>query len=203
MSQDDAPTFRVPGACGYTLASTSGVLQWTRHDFVEDNARMPLIEHLLYANDHYASSFQMGGLPRSPRLALAVLTCMDSRIDPDRILGLQEGDAHVIRNAGGRASDDAIRSLVLSYRLLGTREFLVVHHTDCGMQTITNEQMHAELLRDLGADVLHVDFLPISDPDETVRTDVEAIRTSPMIRHDILIHGFVYDVQTGRLRQIV
>jgi carbonic anhydrase len=128
---------------------------------------------------------------------------MDSRIDPDRILGLQEGDAHVVRNAGGRASDDAIRSLVISYRLLGTREFLVIHHTDCGMQTITNERMRDDLLRDLGADVSHVDFLPIDDPDETVRADVFAIRLSPMIRSDISVHGFVYDVSTGRLREVV
>lgn len=164
---------------------------------------MSLMDHLLHANELYAESFRMGRLPRSPRLELAILTCMDSRIDPDRILGLQEGDAHVVRNAGGRASEDAIRSLVISYRLLGTREFLVIHHTDCGMGKITNEQMHEELLADLGADVSDVDFLPISDPDETVRADVEAIRTSPMVRADIDIHGFVYDVATGRLREVV
>ena len=164
---------------------------------------MALMEHLLHANELYAETFRMGRLPRSPRLELVILTCMDSRIDPDRILGLQEGDAHVIRNAGGRASDDAIRSMVISYRLLGTREFLVIHHTDCGMHKITNERMHEELLLDLGADVSHIDFLPISDPDETVHTDVEAIRNSPMVRSDILVHGFVYDVETGRLRAVV
>ena len=164
---------------------------------------MPLMEHLLHANELYSESFRMGRLPRTPRLQLAILTCMDSRIDPDRILGLQEGDAHVIRNAGGRASDDAIRSLVISYRLLGTREFLVVHHTDCGMQRISNDRMHQDLLTDLGADVSDVDFLPISDPDETVRADVDAIRTSPMVRPDINVHGFVYDVATGRLREVV
>ncbi len=164
---------------------------------------MALMEHLLHANELYAESFRMGRLPRSPRLQLAILTCMDSRIDPDRILGLQEGDAHVIRNAGGRASDDAIRSLVISYRLLGTREFLVIHHTDCGMHKITNEKMHKELLTDLGADVSDVDFLPISDPDATVRSDVDAIRTSPMVRPDISVHGFVYDVENGRLREVV
>jgi len=161
------------------------------------------MEHLLYANEQYSESFREGKLPRTPRLQLAILTCMDSRIDPDRILGLQEGDAHVIRNAGGRASDDAIRSLVLSYRLLGTRYFLVIHHTDCGMTKITNDQMRVELLSDLGADVSHVDFLPITDPDVTVRADVETIRNSPMIRPDIRIHGFVYDVTTGRLRSVV
>lgn len=164
---------------------------------------MTLMEHLLYANERYSETFKQGKLPRTPRLQLAILTCMDSRIDPDRILGLQEGDAHVIRNAGGRASDDAIRSLVLSYRLLGTREFLVIHHTDCGMTKITNERMRDELLSDLGADVSHIDFLPITDPDETVRADVEAIRSSPMVRSDIRVHGFVYDVTTGRLRPVV
>lgn len=164
---------------------------------------MRLMEHLLHANQLYAATFNKGGLPRSPRLRLAVLTCMDSRIDPDRILGLNEGDAHVIRNAGGRASDDAIRSLVISYRLLGTQEFLVIDHTDCGMRTITNEYMRQELARDLGTDIPDVDFLPISDPDDTVRGDVDAIRTSPMIRADISISGFVYDVHTGKLRQVV
>lgn len=163
---------------------------------------MTLVEHLIYANDQYAGGFTKGGLPRAPRLALAILTCMDSRIDPDRILGLQEGDAHVIRNAGGRVSDDAIRSLVISYRLLGTREFLVIHHTDCGMQKITNEQMHDELLNDLGADVSHIDFLPITDPLDTVRQDVETIRTSPLVRGDIIVHGFVYDVHTGHLHRV-
>lgn len=164
---------------------------------------MTLMEHLLYANEQYSESFREGKLPRTPRLQLAILTCMDSRIDPDRILGLQEGDAHVIRNAGGRASDDAIRSLVLSYRLLGTRYFLVIHHTDCGMTKVTNERMRDELLSDLGADVSHVDFLPITDPDETVRADVDAIRNSPMVRADIRVNGFVYDVTTGRLRPVV
>lgn len=163
---------------------------------------MALVEHLVFANNQYAVGFSKGELPRTPRLALAILTCMDSRIDPDRILGLQEGDAHVIRNAGGRASDDAIRSLVISYRLLGTREFLVIHHTDCGMQKITNERMHDELLNDLGTDVSHIDFLPITDPDETVRQDVDAIRRSPMVRDDIRVHGFVYDVHTGHLRRV-
>lgn len=164
---------------------------------------MALMEHLLHANALYAATFNKGGLPRSPRLQLAVLTCMDSRIDPDRILGLQEGDAHVIRNAGGRASDDAIRSLVISYRLLGTREFLVIHHTDCGMRTITNEYMREELGRDFGEHVPDVDFMPISDPDETVRGDVDAIRSSPMIREDISVSGFVYDVHTGQLHQVI
>lgn len=164
---------------------------------------MTLMEHLLHANELYAATFNKGGLPRSPRLRLAILTCMDSRIDPDRILGLNEGDAHVIRNAGGRASDDAIRSLVVSYRLLGTQEFLVIHHTDCGMRTITNEYMREELVRDLGTDIPDVDFLPISDPDETVLGDVETIRASPMIRNDIHVSGFVYDVHSGRLRQLV
>ena len=128
---------------------------------------------------------------------------MDARLDPAKFAGLSEGDAHVIRNAGGPASDDAIRSLVISYKLLGTREWFVVHHTDCGMTKITNERMRDELLADLGADVSHIDFLPITDPVETVRADVDAIRSSPMVRSDIRVNGFVYDVTTGRLSPVV
>src|SRR5918912_616606 len=100
---------------------------------------MSVLPEVLAANERYAASFTKGALPLPPARHFAVLTCMDARIDPAKALGLQEGDAHVIRNAGGRASDDAIRSLVISYKLLGTREWFVIHHTDCGMETFTNE----------------------------------------------------------------
>ncbi len=163
---------------------------------------MSALDELLAANERYAASFSKGDLPVPPARKVAVLTCMDARLDPEKFLGLQEGDAHVIRNAGGRASDDAIRSLVISYKLLGTREFLVIHHEDCGMMTHTNEQIREVLRRDLNADASGVDFLPFTDLDESVREDVEAIRSSPLVADDIAVRGFVYDVKSGRLREV-
>ncbi len=157
---------------------------------------------ILDANERHAATFTTGELPMPPARRLAILTCMDARIDPAKAFDLAEGDAHVIRNAGGRASDDAIRSLVISAQLLGTREFLVVHHTDCGMLTFTNEQLREQLRRDLGADASAVNFLPFADLDASVRQDVAAIRSSPLLPRDIPVHGFVYDVQTGRLREV-
>lgn len=163
---------------------------------------MPVLPELLTANERYAASFTKGNLPMPPGRHVAVLTCMDARLDPAKFLGLQEGDAHVIRNAGGRASEDALRSLVISHKLLGTREFLVIHHTDCGMLTFSNEQLRDQLRRDLGADASSIDFLPFSDLDESVRQDVQTIRSSPLIPNDISVTGFVYDVRTGRLREV-
>jgi len=163
---------------------------------------MAELPSLLAANERYAADFTKGDLPMPPGRHVAVLTCMDARLDPAKALGLQEGDAHVIRNAGGRASEDALRSLVISHKLLGTREFLVIHHTDCGMLTFTNEQLREQLRRDLGADASGIDFLPFSDLDESVRRDVATVRSSPLIPKDIPVTGFVYDVRTGRLREV-
>jgi len=128
---------------------------------------------------------------------------MDARIDPAAALGLQEGDAHVIRNAGGRASDDAIRSLAISQQLLGTREIVVIHHTDCGMLTFTNEQLRAKLRDELGVDAGSVDFLPFSDLEQSVRDDIARLRASPLLLRDVPIHGLIYDVRTGSLQQVV
>ncbi len=157
---------------------------------------------ILEANERYAVGFAQRELPAPPARRLAVLTCMDARLDPAKALGLAEGDAHVIRNAGGRATGDAIRSLVISQQLLGTREVLVIHHTDCGMLTITNEQLHDRLRRVLGADASAIDFLPFADLEESVREDVAAIRASPLIPDDIVACGLIYDVQTGRVREV-
>ncbi len=137
-----------------------------------------------------------------PGRKVAVLVCMDARIDPAKVLGLEEGDAHVIRNAGGRASDDAIRSLAISQQLLGTREIIVIHHTDCGMLTFTNEQLRDQLRRDLGADASGIDFLPFSDLPRSVREDVAALRASPLLLPDIPIAGLIYDVHTGGLTSV-
>ncbi len=160
------------------------------------------IPAILDANGRYAAGFRKGDLLAPPLRRLAILTCMDARIDPAKALGLEEGDAHVIRNAGGRASDDAIRSLVISIHLLGTHEVLVIHHTDCGMRAVTNEDLREQLRRNLGVDASSVDFLPLSDLDESLRQDVETIRSSPLLPSDIPVHGFVYDVRTGRLRNV-
>jgi carbonic anhydrase len=164
---------------------------------------MSVLDEVLAANQRYAAGFTKGDLPMPPSRRFAVLACMDDRLDPAKALGLEEGDAHVIRNAGGRASDDAIRSLVISYKLLGTREFLVIHHTDCGMLTFTDDQLREQLRRDLNVDASDVDFLSFTDLDASVRQDVETIRSSPLIPRDIPVRGFVYDVRTGRLHEVV
>jgi carbonic anhydrase len=127
---------------------------------------------------------------------------MDARIDPAKALGLAEGDAHVIRNAGGRASEDALRSLAISQQLLGTREVLVIHHTDCGMVTFSNDDLRAKLRSELGADASGIDFLPFGDLEQSVRDDVSTIRSSPIIRDDVPVHGYVYDVRSGQLRDV-
>ena len=162
---------------------------------------MSVIDELLEANTEYASSFAQGDLPMPPARRLAIVTCMDARIIPSRQLGLKEGDAHVIRNAGGRARD-ALRSLVISQRLLGTNEIAVIHHTDCGMLTFSNPQLHAKVKQDLGADSSGIDFLPFSDVEESVREDVAFLQSSPLIPRDIPVRGFVYDVRTGRLSEV-
>ena len=163
---------------------------------------MPELPELLAANERYAANFTKGDLPMPPGRQVAVLVCMDARLHPEKFLGLDEGDAHVIRNAGGRASDDALRSLIISYKLLGTREFVVIHHTDCGMLTFTSDQLRDMLKNDLNADASGIDFLPFSDLDESVRQDVKTIRSSPLIPEDIPVTGFVFDVKSGRLREV-
>jgi carbonic anhydrase len=163
---------------------------------------MTVTDEFLVANAAYAGSFTKGDLPMPPARKTAVLVCVDARIDPAKALGLEEGDAHVIRNAGGRASDDAIRSLIISNELLGTREFVVIHHTDCGMLTFTNEQLRAKLRDELGADASAIDFLPFSDVAQSVRDDLATIRTSPLLPKEIPVRGFIYDVTTGALTEV-
>ena len=162
---------------------------------------MTAIDELLRANEDYARSFDRGELPLPPARRLAVVTCMDARILPARAFGLREGDAHVIRNAGGRARE-ALRSLVISQRLLGTWEIAVIHHTDCGMLTFTNRDLHAKVKEELGADASDIDFLPFSDLEASVREDVAFLRSSPLIAPDTVIRGFIYDVRTGRLAEV-
>src|SRR6266542_3975614 len=157
----------------------------------------------LKANRTYAATFVEGNLPMPPGRQVAVLTCMDARLHPEKFLGLDLGDAHMIRNAGGRASDDAIRSLVISQRLLDTKEIIVIHHTDCGMLTFTNEQLAAKISQDLGVDVSGRDFLPFADLEQSVRDDVATLRASPLIPKHIPSGGAIDDVKTGQLLPVV
>jgi carbonic anhydrase len=164
---------------------------------------MPVIDDYLQKNQNYAANFNSGDLPMPPARKLAVVTCMDARLHPSQFLGLELGDAHVIRNAGGRVSEDAIRSLVISQRLLGTTEIAVIHHTDCGMLTFTNEQFGAKIKDELGQDVSGRDFLPFGDLEQSVRDDVETLRDSLLIPKDIPIYGGIYDVKTGKVTEVV
>jgi carbonic anhydrase len=157
-----------------------------------------IVDEVKSANDKYVSSFDKGSLPTPPGRAFAVVTCMDARLDPAKFLGLEEGDAHVIRNAGGLVSDDALRSLCISHNLLGTQEAIVVGHTDCGMLTFTNDDLHAKL----GPESESIDFLPFPDVAQRVRESVRAIQDSPLLPDSFSATGFVYDVTTGRLEAV-
>ena len=176
---------------------------------------------ILEANESYVELFgDKGSLPLPPGRRFAILTCMDARLDPAKYAGLAEGDAHVIRNAGGRASDDAIRSLVISYKLLGTREWFIIHHTDCGMELFTDD-----IIRDLLAQSLetatvdgsgwhdvgqgpgsregdYIDWLTIRDLAGSVADDVRRVRNHPLVPKTIPIYGYIYDVKTGKLNEV-
>src|SRR5258708_5147325 len=142
---------------------------------------MSTVQEFLKANEAYAETFQKGNLPMPPARHVAILACMDARLHPASFLGLNLGDAHVIRNAGGRASDDAIRSLVISQQLLGTDTVVVIHHTDCGMLTFSNEDLRGILKEKLHADAEDIDFLPFKNLEQSVRDDVATIKNSPLI----------------------
>ena len=182
---------------------------------------MSVLDEVLSANEEYAASFGAKselGLP--PARRFAILTCMDARLDPAKYAGLTEGDAHVIRNAGGRASNDAIRSLVISYKLLGTQEWFVIHHTECGMeffddgrmreileQSLETAELDADGFHDVGSgpgssEARYIDWLTISDPQQAVAEDIARIRAHPLVPARIPIYGYLYDVKTGRLIEV-
>ena len=180
-----------------------------------------ILQEILAANQKYAADFgDRAKLAMPPARHFAILTCMDARLDPAKFAGLTEGDAHVIRNAGGRASDDAIRSLVISYKLLGTREWFVIHHTNCGMEFFTNEVMRGLLSNSLETAALtdkgfqdvgkgpgsrageFIEWLTIRDQQQSVRDDVQRIRDHPLVPKNIAIYGYVYDVKSGRLFEV-
>ncbi|MEY4364747.1 MAG: hypothetical protein RLZZ305_91 [Actinomycetota bacterium] len=182
---------------------------------------MSVLPEVLAANARYVSEFgDRGSLALPPARRFAILTCMDARLDPAKYAGLSEGDAHVIRNAGGRASDDAIRSLVISYKLLGTAEWFVVHHTDCGMEFFTNDVMSGLLASSLETAQLgaggftdigkgpgspegrYINWLTIADAEGSVVEDVSRIRNHPLVPGNIPVYGYIYDVRSGRLVEV-
>ncbi len=164
---------------------------------------MSIVDEALRANQTYASQFSAGGLAMPPAKKLAVLACMDARLDVEQILGLKPGDAHVIRNAGGIATEDAIRSLIISHSLLGTQEFMVVNHTDCGMLTFKDHDLLERLKRETGAmAVVPAAFHSFTSLDQNVREQLMKLRAHPWIPKQIPVRGFIYDVKTGKLREV-
>jgi carbonic anhydrase len=162
---------------------------------------MSVTDDLLHNNEAYAASFDKGELPLPPAKKLAVVACMDARLDVAAILGLEPGDAHVIRNAGGVVTDDEIRSLAISQRLLGTEEIVLIHHTDCGMLTFTDDDFKRSIQNDTGVKPeWAAEAFP--DLDEDVRQSIARIQSSPFIPKKSSIRGFVYEVETGRLREV-
>ncbi|HEO8608636.1 TPA: carbonic anhydrase [Streptococcus suis] len=164
---------------------------------------MSYFQNFMKANKAYVDLHGTYHLPLKPKTKVAIVTCMDSRLHVAQALGLALGDAHILRNAGGRVTEDMIRSLVISQQQLGTREIVVLHHTDCGAQTFTNEEFVVQLKRDLGVDVAGQDFLPFTDIEESVREDIALLKQSPLIPDDVEISGAVYDVDTGRMTEVI
>lgn len=163
---------------------------------------MSYFENFLKANQAYVELHGDLHLSIKPKTKVAIVTCMDSRLHVAPALGLALGDAHILRNAGGRVTEDMIRSLVISQQQMGTREIVVLHHTDCGAQTFNNEDFQEHLKCELGVDVSGQNFLPFQDIDESVREDMKLLRECPLIPDDVIISGAVYDVDTGSMREI-
>jgi carbonic anhydrase len=162
---------------------------------------MSTTDELLRNNERYANSFDKSDLPMPPAKQIAIVTCMDARLSPYVMLGLSEGDAHVIRNAGGVITDDEIRSLMISQRLLGTREVMLIHHTDCGMLTFSDEELREQIQQEVGIKP-HFPLETFADLEEDVRQSIKRIEASPFIPHKDSVRGFIYEVETGRLREV-
>jgi carbonic anhydrase len=162
---------------------------------------MSVTDELLQNNAAYAESFDKGDLPLPPAKGVAVVACMDARLNVYGMLGLEEGDAHVIRNAGGVITDDEIRSLAISQRLLGTREIILIHHTDCGMLTFSDDEVKQQIQDEVGVKP-HFSLESFSDLEEDVRQSIRRIQASPFILHTDSVRGFIYEVETGRLREV-
>ncbi len=163
---------------------------------------MGVYEETLAANRSYAESFRLGHLPMPPARKLAVLACMDARLTVEQFLGLKTGEAHIVRNAGGLATEDALRSLIISTRLLGTRAIFVIEHTDCGMLTFQDEQLRQQLKSATGQDTSRMHFHAFSDLQANLREQLRRIRENPFLPKDIELRGFIYDVRSGRLKEV-
>ena len=161
-----------------------------------------LLRELIRKNEEYAGVFDRSGLETPPARKLAIVACMDARLTVEDFLGLRTGDAHIIRNAGGIVTEDAIRSLIISHELLGTQEFLVINHTDCGMLTFKDRELQETLTKKTGTNAAKVNFHAFGDLEENVRTQVERIRTNPFLPRGIPVTGLVYDVRSGKLNRV-
>jgi carbonic anhydrase len=165
---------------------------------------MSVTDEVLHADEAYARDFKLGDLAMPPARKLAILACMDARITVEQVCGLKTGEAHIIRNAGGIATEDALRSLVISHHLLGTQEFIVINHTDCGMLTFKDEALRKHLEEKMGARSPElVQFHAFDDLEKNVRVQVERIKSHPWVPKHVAVRGFVYDVKTGRLHEVV
>ena len=164
--------------------------------------RVTPFDDVLAANAAYAESFVFSGRPGQAARGLAVVTCMDSRIDPLSMLGLEKGDAKILRNAGGRVTDDVLRTLVLATYLLGVQRVMVVEHSDCGMTKRTDDEVHQFILDTAGIDTRSLEFRTMSDQEASVRLDVQRVRSLPFLPKDFEVAGFIYDVRTGRLQPV-
>jgi len=163
---------------------------------------MGIYQETLQSNENYAKEFKLGHLPMPPGRKLAIVACMDARLTVEQFLGLSTGDAHIIRNAGGLITDDAVRSLVISTQLLGTRTIYVIQHTDCGMLTFRDQELRDRLARETGKDASHIHFQSFTDVEASVARQIQRIREIPFLPKDIDVHGFVYDVRSGKLQEI-
>ena len=164
---------------------------------------MAVIDEVVKANGPYAQGFALGNLPMPPARRLAVLACMDARLTVEAILGLETGEAHIIRNAGGIATEDSVRSLIISHYLLGTEEFMVINHTDCGMLTFEDAELRAKLEQSTGTAVVSpVYFHAFTDLEKNVRQQVQKIKSHPWTPSSVPVRGFIYDVKTGKLSEV-
>jgi carbonic anhydrase len=164
---------------------------------------MSIIDEVLKNNEAYAKGFSQGQLAMPPAKKLAVVACMDARLVVSRMLGTKEGEAHVIRNAGGIVTEDALRSLLISHYLLGTQEFMIINHTDCGMLTFKDEDLRTRLEQETGTDAVAPGrFFAFSDLEANVRRQIQKVRSHPWSPKKVPVRGFIYDVKTGRLREV-
>ena len=164
---------------------------------------MGVTDEVLKANEEYAKNFQLGDLPMPPGRKLAIIACMDARVTVEDLAGLKTGDAHIIRNAGGIVTEDALRSLIISHHLLGTQEFIVINHTDCGMLTFKDEELRNNLEQSTGtATGTPAHFHAFSDLEENVRSQVQKVKSHPWVPKGIPVRGFIFDVKTGRLKEV-